>query len=238
MIALPLELFAESQENEYKGITDPFGDPANYEFAEDEKEDKEFFHLGRYLMFGLDFGAGIFTQGLGRSAGAGFFSGVRLIYFFDQRIGLEAAAHYALHTDIIRPSGSLQANVDTQLVPLTVSFRYYFDTKDFPRALAVANPYLAFGAGAYLRSQKVLSSNFNFTSSDGFSSNFGLNLGMGLEFNIYRRHVYLGGDFRYHLVFFEDEGSGIQDANGAPVISADDRSGDYITTLLTITYNF
>ena len=47
------------------GVSDPFGDPTNYEFQEDEKEDKEFFHLGRYVMFGVDLGAGIYTGGLG-----------------------------------------------------------------------------------------------------------------------------------------------------------------------------
>ena len=59
-----------------------------------------------------------------------------------------------------------------------------------------------------------------------------------MEFSIYRRHIYLGVDFRYHLVFFEDEVSGIQDSNGGSVVSPEDRSGDYITTCLTLTYNF
>jgi outer membrane protein W len=230
---------SESQDNDYKGITDPFGDPANYEFAEDEKEDKDFFHLGRYLMLGFDFGAGIFTQGLGQSTDPGFFTGVRLVYFFDRHLGMEAAAHYASHLDILNPSTAAFANIDTQLVPITLSFRYYFETKDSPRAFAVANPYLVLGAGAYLRNQKVLAQqNLAFNSSDGFTSNFGLNGGPGVEFDIYRRHVYLGADVRFHLVFFEDESTGITTESGQAIVSPNDRAGDYVTSCLTLTYNF
>ncbi|MBI1860835.1 MAG: hypothetical protein HYR96_07955 [Deltaproteobacteria bacterium] len=230
--------FAESQENEYKGITDPFGDPANYEFAEDEKEDKEYFHLGRFLMFGFDFGAGIFTGNLGKSAGSGFMSGVKLIYFFDSHIGFEAAAHYAFHTDVLRPTSTDFATLDVQVVPLTGAFRYYFDTKDSPRALAIANPYLVFGAGAYLRSEKVTGGNLPFTVANGFSGNFGICAGAGMEFNIYRRHVYLGIDARYHVIWFDDQATGITKEGGTVVVPAADRAGNYVTALLSLSYNF
>ena len=57
-VVSPTSAFAESQGSDYKGISDPFGDPTAYEFAEDEKADKEFIHLGRCLMLGNDFGLG------------------------------------------------------------------------------------------------------------------------------------------------------------------------------------
>lgn len=236
-LLIPPLAWAESQENEYKGITDPFGDPANYEFAEDEKEDKEFFHLGRYLMFGFDVGAGIFTMGLGRNTDAAFYGGARLIYFFDKHIGFEVAAHYARHLGQIS-NGSSIAELDVQLIPLTGAFRYYFETKESPRALAIANPYVVMGAGSYYRSQRPTSDPGSIISGGSEGTNFGLQAGGGLEFSIYRRHVYLGIDFRYHAVFFEDE-DGIVDSNtGQLTISGDDRSGDYITSALTLTYNF
>lgn len=225
--------FAESQGQDYKGVVDPFGDPANYEFAEDEKEDKEFFHLGRYLMLGVDFGVAIFSGGLGRTVEPGPYLGARLIYFFDKAIALEAAVHYSNHLDTINPNPSQLLEIDTSMIPIDVGFRYYFDTRNAPRAIAIANPYLAFGGGVYMRSQNVLPSvtQFNVTTGETTTSSFGTYGGGGVEFTIYRRHIYLGIDLRYHLVFFPDETEtfGTQDV---------DRSGDYVTAAATLTYNF
>ncbi len=229
----PSNARAESQGSEYKGITDPFGDPANYEFAEDEKEDKEFFHLGRYLMLGVDVGIGIYTGGLGKTVAPGPYFGARLQYFFDKSICLEASGHYAQQEDILTVSATQQLTIATDLLPITLGFRYYFDTKNAPKAIAIANPYLAFGGGAYLRQQTVTGATggLSATVGDSNTSNFGGYAGGGVEFSIYRRHIYLGADFRYHLIFFVDESDnlGIQGA---------DRSGDYFTGVLSITYNF
>jgi hypothetical protein len=230
-------LFAESQGNDYKGVTDPFGDPANYEFAEDEKEDKEFFHLGRYIMIGIDVGAGIFTGGLGRSNTPGFMVGGRLLYFFDKAFAMEASIHYGNHTDTLSGSDGSIAKIDTNMIPILFGFRYYFDTKNAPKAIAIANPYLVAGGGLYMRSQNVIAdNNFGFQASGNTSSTtnaFGGFLGGGAEFNVYRKHIYLGADFRYHFVFFPDE-----DATYSRKLAEGDRSGDYFTSFLTITYNF
>lgn len=232
----PALVRAESQNNDYKGITDPFGDPANYEFAEDEKEDKEFFHLGRYLMIGFDVGAGIFTGALGNSTAPGLNVGTHLIYFFDRSIAFEAAAHFSKHLDSVRPSTGGFADIDTKVYPLTLGFRFYFDTRDAPKAIAISNPYLAFGGGAYIREQVVIDSSPELSSlglpvgSENLQSAFGVYGGGGIEFPIYRRHIYLGLDMRYHLVFFSDEG----ESYGDP----DDRAGDLMSAHVSITYNF
>lgn len=225
--------WAESQGSDYKGITDPFGDPANYEFAEDEKEDKEFFHLGRYIMLGVDLGANIFTGGLGATVQPAAAFGAKLLYFFDKSLCLEASAHYSNHLDEITAPGTTPLRIDTNLTQFKLGFRYYFDTKSAPRAVAVANPYLAFGGGVYLRNQSVINNSpgFNVDTGDATSSNFGGYAGGGVEFNIYRRHVYLGLDLRYHMVFFSDEDSnfGVDSVN---------RGGDLFMSLISLTYNF
>jgi len=230
------EARAESQNSDYKGINDPFGDPSNYEFAEDEKEDKEFFHLGRFFMLGFDLGAGLFTGGLGASNDPAMYVGAKIIYFFDRSLAFEAAVHYASHTDFIQgAAGSGSVVLDTTLVPLTGGFRFYFDTRDAPRALAVANPYLAFGAGVYLRSSSTVQTNGGLTLAepDPSNANFGIYAGGGMEFNIYRKHLYLGLDLRYHMVFFIDESNTLQGA-----LQPGDRAGDYFTPAITFTYNF
>lgn len=232
-VCLCRTVHAESQGNEYKGITDPFGDPANYEFADDEKEDKEFFHLGRYLMIGLDGGMGIFTGGLGRSVTPGFYTGLHLLYFFDRSLCFEAAGHYSNHLDQLRPTTTDQADLDINMIPITLGFRYYFDTRNAPKAIAIANPWLSFGGGIYMRQISTVQSIGKIQPETGSTSSFGGYAGGGVEFSIYRRHLYLGIDLRYHLVFFPDK-----DSTFGGVLQPGDRDGGYFTTAASITYNF
>jgi hypothetical protein len=229
----PRSALAESQGNDYKGITDPFGDPTNYEFAEDEKEDKEFFHLGRYLMLGVDTGLAIFTGGLGRSVNPGFFVGLKLQYFFDRQICLELAGHYSNHLDQLRPDANNGADIDTNMIPITMGFRFYFDTRNAPKAIAIANPYLAAGGGVYLRSLSVIQSQGNIQLPTTSSTSFGAYGGGGVEFSVYHRHIYLGIDLRYHYIFFPDA-----DSTFGGSLQSGDRSGQYFTSALSISYNF
>lgn len=223
----------ESQNNDYKGINDPFGDPSNYEFAEDEKEDKEFFHLGRFFMIGFDLGAGLFTGGLGASNDPSFYVGAKILYFFDRALAFEAAFHYASHTDTIIGSTGESVILDTVLIPLTGGFRFYFDTRDAPRAISIANPFLAFGAGAYLRSSDTVRQTGTLSLNNPSNGNFGVYAGGGMEFAVYRKHIYLGLDLRYHMIFFIDENNTLDGQ-----LQAGDRGGDYFTPVISFTYNF
>jgi len=236
LIWFPRVGHAESQSTDYKGISDPFGDPTNYEFSDDEREDKEFFHLGRFLLIGIDLGLGIFTGGLGATVTPGFSFGGKLLYFLDKSIAMEVAGHYSTHTDKIPDSGG-DVNLQTSLIPINLGLRFYFDVKNAPKAISIANPYLAFGGGYYLRNQEAVATSSSTVSNKSrqFSSDnsFGAYGGAGLEFLIYRRNVYLGLDLRYHFVFFPDEDSVPSGFTQVP-----DRSGDYFTSLLSLSYNF
>lgn len=233
MLAFSPAVQAESQGNDYKGVADPFGDPANYEFAEDEREDKEFFHLGRYLMLGAAVGGGIFTGGLGVSTSPGPYVAGRLIYFFDKSLALEAGFAYSFHLDQVRGLAGGGFDYDSTITGFTAGFRYYFDTKSAPKAIAIANPYLIIGGGFYLRSQVLVATDGFPEVTDTNNSNFGGFGGGGVEFSIYRRHIYLGLDLRYHLIFFPDE----NETYGGKVADGE-RAGDYLTPAVTLTYNF
>jgi len=235
-ILTPTFALAESQGNDYKGITDPFGDPSNYEFSEDEKEDKEFFHLGRFFMLGVDIGLGIYTGNLGKISSPGFLTGAKLIYFFDKSIAFEGAIHYARQTKNLPLTNGKTNTIDTTLIPITAAFRYYFDVKSAPRAIAVANPYLVAGGGVYMRSENNLTPE-NAPSADpsAATNNFGALIGGGAEFNIYRKHIYLGVDLRYHFVFFQDED---YSNFGDSAIEPGTNGGDYFTSVITLTFSF
>lgn len=226
--------YAESQGQDYRGVQDPFGDPTNYEFTEDEREDKEFFHLGRYVMLAVDLGAGVLTGGLGASTGPGFFVGGRLVYFLDRQLAMEIGGHYSNHLDSVVVSTTRRLDLDTNIISLGGGFRFYFETKNAPRAMAIANPFLVIGADMIMRNQVVVNSQGTITAPPNpDSSAFGGNIGGGAEFLIYRRHVYLGVDLRYHLIFWPDK----DDTLGGAV-AAGSRDGGYVTTAATLTYNF
>src|SRR5262249_28228813 len=153
---------------------------------------------------GVDLGVAAFTGGLGRTTNPGFYAGVKLLYFFDRSICMEISGHYANHQDTIQPDGNHLLNIDTNMVPTNMGFRYYFDTKNAPKAISMANPFLAVAGGVYMRTQNVTANKGFSQVSDGTTYSFGGNAGGGLEFNIYRRHIYLGIDARFHLIFFPD----------------------------------
>ncbi len=230
----PGSALAESQNPDYRGINDPFGDPSSYEFSEDEKEDKEFFHLGRYLMFGVDIGVGVFTGGLGSSVQPAPYIGGKLLYFFDRSLAFEMAGHFANHLDQVRTTNPGEgADLETVVTPITAGFRYYFDTRGAPKAIAAANPYLALGGGLYMKTVRELATQGNITTETGTTNNFGGYGGAGVEFSIYRRHVYFGVDLRYHFVFWADG-----ESTFGGKLQQGERSGGYFTTAATLSYNF
>lgn len=216
LVALPFRAQAESQGGDYKGITDPFGDPTAYEFSEDEKNDKEFFHLGRFFMLALDFGLGSFTSNLGENSESAFYSGAHFVYFFDKSLAFEGRGAYLKH---LMTDGS-----ETSILPINFGFRFYPDIKNAPRPIALANPYLAAGGGLYIKTDDV-------NTGTQSTKNMGAYFGGGLEFLIYRRHIYLGADLRYHLVYFDNENL---NSNADPNAG----SGNYFTTVFSIVYSF
>jgi len=54
-----------------------------------------------------------------------------------------------------------------------------------------------------------------------------------VEIPIVGERFYLGVDIRYHLVFFFDE-----DDDLTGLLQVGDRGGDYVTPVMTLTYNF
>ncbi len=229
-LGLGFNASAESQKD-YKGITDPFGDPNNYEFSADEQEDKEFFHLGRFIMLGFDAGVGIFTGGLGATTDPALAIGGRFLYFMDRSLAIEAAFHYSNALNAYSANTTTFLYIQTEMLPLTLGMRYYFPVSDAPRALALANPYIAIGLGDYLRTETVLQRQAaTYTPPSGTTSNFGFYLATGIEFPVYMRHVYMGLDLRYAFTFFVDRNS--------MAFTPGDRNGNYFIPSLTLTYNF
>ena len=231
LLIAPRSSYAESEEEDYSGVTDPFGDPSNYEFKQDEKEDKQYFHLGRFLMLGLDLGYGIVTQGLGSSTSPSFYFGGRVVYFFDLNIAMELGVHYSSLLTSYRPVQGTFLDINMELVPITLGIRYYIPVQGAPKPIAIANPYVCAGLGDYLRTQTTLDQqNSPFTVPNSTTSNFGFFVGGGLEFPIYGNHLFVGADFRYHFIYFTDRNNYF--------FTPGDRNGGYFTPAVIANYSF
>jgi len=215
-------------------------DPHDFFDASKEPADEAFFHLERYFQIGLIGGLGMFTGGLGGTHGLGGAFGFNLLYFFDNSFAFELGFFASFQENALTgidttiSASTLSEQGTTWLYVPNFNFRYYFPTNKLSRFLASINPYLVGGFDWVSRRQKIDTSRVNnaATSREGSSfssSNFGVNLGLGISSLVYGDNLYLGMDirFRYWLLSGEhDQTSGFK------------RSGDYMTffaTMATIT---
>lgn len=200
--------------------------------------------FGRFFQLNLHLGTGIMTGGLGSAYSAGVLFGSRFIFYFDKRFGAELSISYAKHPGLYNQDNTTKAGVDIQqtatLVPFGLALRYTFDQDALPRGFSSMNPFLVGGAELMFRSESVDGVPTTSGLSSGLQSKYvtgavlnstamGVNFGGGVEFDVYRKKVYLGVDIRYHLLFWSDADT---------LIGTLDRRGNYISVLGTASYSY
>ena len=200
--------------------------------------------FGRFFQSSMLLGTGIFTGGLGRANTAGFDIGMRFVYYFDRVWAAELSGSWIRHNTFYNKNNTDISNVDiritTTLIPVQLGIRYAFDVKKLPRSIALMNPYLAGNAELIFRSEAIQGTPDTSGLSPGLQSKYasgainnsqayGINLGGGMEFDVYRSRLYLGLDVRYHMIFWSDS---------EDIIGAIDRRGHYVTVLGALTYNY
>lgn len=207
-----------------------------------DKEVSEYF--GRFFQSNMLLGTGLFTGGLGRANSPGFNLGLRFVYYFDRVWAAEIAGSWVRHSTFYNSSNTGLNNVDMQMqttvVPIQIGIRYAFDVKQLPRSIALMNPFLASDFELLMRSEKVESSpeltGMPASLKSKFAANavvnskaYGMNLGGGMEFDVYRNKLFLGVDLRYHILFWSDADD---------IVGKVDRRGNYFTILGMATYNY
>lgn len=200
--------------------------------------------FGRYFQNSFLLGTGILTGGLGQAFSAGVHVGVRFIFYFDKIWGAELGIGFARHNGIYEDANTDNSGIDLQiaqsLIPLHLGVRYGFDRDLLPRGLSAMNPYLAAGGNIFFRSEQVVgiptpgtldNSLATKYSADAVvnSTAFGIDMGGGFEFDVYRRKLFMGLDFRYNLVFWPDAASNFGSLY---------RDGSYVTILGQATYSY
>lgn len=203
--------------------------------------------FGRYFQNSFLLGTGIHAGDLGLAYSAGVFAGMRFVFYFDKIWGAELGIGFSRHNGIYDSSnigkltaGDINLQLSQTLIPLNFGLRYGFDRDALPRGLAAMNPYLSAGGEVIFRSEKVVgtptvtglkTSLQGKYSADAILNDqaFGVALGGGFEFDVYRRKLLMGLDFRYHLTFWPDEAEKFGNLS---------RSGQYITVLGQATYSY
>lgn len=207
-----------------------------------DQETAELF--GRFFQTNFFLGTGIHTGELGQAYAPGLLAGIRFIFFFDRMWAAELGAGFGQNSGLYDERNTNTSNIEIQtkmnLIPLTLGFRYGFNQDALTRGFATMNPYLSATGEILFRNEAIIGTPI----VDGLApalqaeygagaiktnSGFGLTFGGGMEFDVYRKRVFLGLDLRYHAVFW---------SNAQEFFGELGRTGHYITVLGTVAYNY
>jgi hypothetical protein len=195
---------------------DPFADYSEFDEAQEEEADINFFRNGRFVTIGFTGGYRGFTGGLGSMYKPATAFGLYLSYFFDLRFALQFSFLTSDHTFSVTSSSSgLKATGNVSITTYGVDLKYYLNTQNVTKGLAKFNPYFI---GGFARVDRTTS----IADVQGFGKEgaMAFDLGLGIELPMMRNKMYFGGQVMYQMVNFANENTEVVFANS-------DRTGKY-----------
>ncbi len=187
---------------------DPFADYSEFDEAQDEEADINFFRHGRFVTLGFIGGARGFTGGLGSMYRPAPAFGLFLSYFFDLRFALQFSFNTADHALTVS-SNSQTAHGTVSISSFALDIKYYVNTQNVTKGLAKLNPYLMAGFARVDRTARL-------QNVDGFTKEgaMAFDLAAGIEMPMMRNKMFFGAQAQYQLVNFPDENTEIVFAKG------------------------
>jgi hypothetical protein len=187
---------------------DPFADYSEFDQAQEEEEDINFFRNGRFVTLGLLLGYRGFTQVLGKIANGSANYGLFLSYFFDLRFALQFSFVTGDHTFSFKaPDGVHTGGIGMQ--NLGIDIKYYLNTQNVTKGLAQFNPYILIGISEIYRTI-----NSSDTSAYGKDSATGFDVGAGIEIPMMKNKMFWGAQGMYQLANFSDANTEITTQSG------------------------
>lgn len=182
---------------------DPFADYSEFDEAQDEEADINFFRNGRFVTVGFVGGMRSFTENMGKIANSAPAFGLFLSYFFDLRFALQLTFLTSDHTFRVAGGGQ-SATGNIALTNWGFDLKYYLNTQNVTKGLARLNPYFL---GGFTMVQRTA----NINGVTGFSRELtnGFDIGMGIEFPLLNNKMYFGSQAMYQLINFKNENSEI-----------------------------
>lgn len=211
---------------------DPFADYSEFEGAEDEEADINFFRNGRFVTMGFMGGVRNWTEGLGQILSSsnphfGFF----LNYFFDLRFALQFSFLTGDHDFGVKTTANNKKTGNVGIQNFGVDLKYYVNTQNVTRGLAAFNPYFIGGISQMYRTTTVSG-----VTGFGKESATAFDLGAGIEFPMLRNKMFFGFQGLYQLVTFKNENSPIVFNNGEQ--TGIYPTGDTYTAVFVMGVNF
>ncbi len=194
---------------------DPFADYSEFDEAQDEESDINFFRHGRFVTLGFIGGTRAFTgAGLGKMYKPGTSFGLFLSYFFDLRFALQFSFNTSDHGFSVT-SATNKATGTIGISNFALDMKYYVNTQNVTKGLAAFNPYLIFGFSRIDRTTHI-------SGIDGFGKEgaMAFDLGAGIELPMMRNKMFFGAQGMYQIVSFQDE-------NTEVVFTNNDRTGKF-----------
>jgi hypothetical protein len=201
------ELASEYAQFDADDSYDPFADYSEFDEAQEEEEDINFFRNGRFLTLGLMVGYRGFTGTLGNLYTGNFDYGIALTYFFDLRfamqVGYTTSSHSFSFTTGGEPFGGSITIQDIQL-----ALKYYVNTQNVTKGLGQFNPYILVGLSEMIQTTNVAS-----TSMYGTDNATGFDLGCGIEMPMMRNKMFWGAQAMFQMVAWPYANSQLQTTN-------------------------
>ncbi len=123
---------------------DPFADYSEFDEAQDEEADINFFRNGRFVTVGFTGGFRGFTEGLGDMYKTSPAFGLYLSYFFDLRFALQFSFLTSDHSFAVS-GGSQTGTGNVGITSFGLDLKYYINTQNVTKGLAKFNPYFIGG---------------------------------------------------------------------------------------------
>lgn len=195
---------------------DPFADYSEFDEAQDEEADINFFRNGRFVTVGFTGGMRGFTGGMGEMYTTSPAFGLYLSYFFDLRFAVQFSFLTSDHTfNVSSGMSNRKATGNVSFQSFGLDLKCYLNTQNVTKGLAKFNPYLI---GGFSRMDRTTS--MEGVPGFGKEGGMGFDLGMGIELPMLRNKMYFGGQAMYQLVNLPKENTEI-------VFEGNDRTGKY-----------
>lgn len=195
---------------------DPFADYSEFDEAQDEEADINFFRNGRFVTVGFTGGFRGFTEGLGTMYQSAPAFGLYLSYFFDLRFAVQFSFLTSDHSfRVVSPNSGQVGRGNIGITAFGIDMKYYLNTQNVTKGLAKFNPYFIGGFSRVDRTTSIAD-----VQGFGKEGAMGFDLGIGIELPMLRNKMYFGAQGMYQMVNFHNE-------NTEVVFDNNDRTGKF-----------
>lgn len=210
---------------------DPFADYSEFDEAQDEEADINFFRNGRFVTLGFLGGMRGFTGGLSEMYRTSPTFGLFLSYFFDLRFALQFSFNTSDHGFHVKSKNGVSANGNIGITNFGLDIKYYINTQNVTKGLAKFNPYLI---GGFSRVDRT--TNLENVGGFGKEGAMGFDFGAGIELPMMRNKMFFGAQVMYQMINFHDENTEVKFVDNNP--TGKYPNGDSYTLMGILGVNF